>query len=75
MKKFKELARTLFPDDFEECDEFLRHKLLFIHPEVLKNAGINVQKIVINYMLKLFINVSNNKFDNNVKFEIIIIII
>lgn len=43
---FEEFAKKSFPDRFEKCSEYLRHKNTLIHPVVLRNNGIKVRKVV-----------------------------
>lgn len=45
-EKFENFAKKCFPDRFEKCSEYLRHKNTLIHPVVLMNNDIKVRKIV-----------------------------
>lgn len=36
----------MFPEKFEKCSEYLRHKNTLIHPSVLLQNGIKVRKTV-----------------------------
>lgn len=44
--KFEEFVKKWFPDRYENCSEFLRHKNTLIHPAVLMNNGIKLRKVV-----------------------------
>lgn len=44
--KFEEFVKKCFPDRYENCSEFLRHKNTLIHPAVLINNGIKLRKVV-----------------------------
>ena len=35
-ERLERLARTFFPDNFEECSSFLRHKMTLFSPSILK---------------------------------------
>jgi hypothetical protein len=46
-RKFETAMRTLWPQDYKHCDQFLRHKTYLISPEKLKSQfGIKVNKLV-----------------------------
>jgi hypothetical protein len=46
-RKFEQAMRTLWPQDYKHCDQFLRHKTYLISPEKLKSQfGIKVNKLV-----------------------------
>jgi hypothetical protein len=46
-RKFEAAMRTIFPQDYKHCDQFLRHKTYLISPEKLKTQfGIKVNKLV-----------------------------
>ncbi|KAE9978771.1 hypothetical protein BLS_000326 [Venturia inaequalis] len=46
-RKFEQAMRTIFPQDYKHCDQFLRHKTYLISPEKLKSQfGIKVNKLV-----------------------------
>lgn len=47
-KKFDELMIKLFPNEYKECQEFLRHKNFIIHPSILKQNGIKIHKCIQN---------------------------
>lgn len=42
---FEAFAKKCYPDKFEKCSEYLRHKNTLIHPAVLLKNGIKVRKI------------------------------
>ena len=39
-KRFETLARSHFPGQANECNEFMRHKRCLLSPAILKKAGI-----------------------------------
>jgi [histone H3]-trimethyl-L-lysine9/36 demethylase len=43
---FEKFTKRCFPDKFEKCTEYLRHKNTLVHPVVLRNNGIKLRKIV-----------------------------
>lgn len=43
---FEKFVKKSFPDRFEKCSEYLRHKNTLIHPVVLRNNGIKIRKMV-----------------------------
>ncbi|KAK9446608.1 JmjC domain, hydroxylase-domain-containing protein, partial [Limtongia smithiae] len=45
-QKFFDLMRSLWPDDYKQCKEFLRHKTFLLSPTFLANHGIAVNKLV-----------------------------
>ncbi|QDS76850.1 hypothetical protein FKW77_003288 [Venturia effusa] len=46
-RKFEQAMRSIFPQDYKHCDQFLRHKTYLISPEKLKSQfGIKVNKLV-----------------------------
>ncbi|KAF2428094.1 hypothetical protein EJ08DRAFT_719833 [Tothia fuscella] len=46
-RKFETAMKTLWPADFKNCDQFLRHKTYLISPEKLKSQfNIKVNKLV-----------------------------
>lgn len=45
-EKFEALARSYFPDYYESCKEFLRHKSTVISPFLLIKKGIRIMKAV-----------------------------
>jgi hypothetical protein len=46
-RRFENAMRTLWPDDYKHCDQFLRHKTYLISPEKLKSQfNIKVNKLV-----------------------------
>lgn len=44
--KFFNMMRSIFPTEYKECKEFLRHKTFNISPAFLKSKGIKVNKLV-----------------------------
>ena len=44
-ERLERLAKALFPDSFEECPSFLRHKMSIISPSVLKQHSIPFGKV------------------------------
>jgi len=44
-KRFEALAASLYPQDANECSEFLRHKRYLFSPGVLKDAGIETDTV------------------------------
>jgi jumonji domain-containing protein 2 len=49
-KKIEDFARTHFPEGFNKCKEFLRHKTIMIHPYILKQKipDLKIHKMVQN---------------------------
>jgi jumonji domain-containing protein 2 len=45
-ERLERLAKALFPDSFEECSSFLRHKMSIISPSILKQHSIPFGKVV-----------------------------
>ena len=45
-ENFKALLKQHYPQEFERCPEFLRHKTTLIEPSVLLKNGIKLHKIV-----------------------------
>jgi len=45
-EKVKEAARELFPEEWEKCHNFLRHKSILISPEQLKEKKIPFGQVV-----------------------------
>ncbi|KAL6945361.1 hypothetical protein ACO0QE_002812 [Hanseniaspora vineae] len=43
---FYNLMKELFPDDYQNCKEFLRHKTFHCNPKYLQEKGLTVNKIV-----------------------------
>jgi jumonji domain-containing protein 2 len=43
-KKFEDLSRSFFPDEFKKCPQVLRHKNILISPSVLSNNAVQVTK-------------------------------
>ncbi|KAL0482014.1 lysine-specific demethylase [Acrasis kona] len=43
-KKFEDLARSMYPEEFKKCAQVLRHKNLLISPSVLSQNNIQVTK-------------------------------
>lgn len=39
-KRFEQLAAKLYPDEYNDCPAFLRHKMTLISPEILNEHGI-----------------------------------
>lgn len=44
-RKIERLARDLFPNEYQECPAFLRHKMTVIKPDILKKHKIPFKKI------------------------------
>ncbi|XP_043917027.1 lysine-specific demethylase 4C isoform X2 [Protopterus annectens] len=44
-KRLERLAQGFFPNSFQECNAFLRHKMTLISPSVLRKYGIPYNKI------------------------------
>jgi jumonji domain-containing protein 2 len=47
-EEFEKLARTIFPNAYQDCKEFMRHKTYLINPLIVKNKGVTVHKCVQN---------------------------
>lgn len=45
-ESFYNLMKELFPNDYEHCKEFLRHKTFHCNPKFLQEKGLKVNKIV-----------------------------
>jgi len=43
-QKFEMFMRSMFPDNYKLCSEFIRHKTTLVHPNVLLGAGIRLVK-------------------------------
>lgn len=44
--KFDSLAQKLFPTQFKNCPEFLRHKMFIIHPSLVMAHGIRIHRCI-----------------------------
>ena len=44
-ERLERLAKNLFPENFEQCSSFLRHKMSIISPSVLKQHSIPFGKV------------------------------
>lgn len=42
--RFEEFVKSLFPEGFGVCPDYLRHKMTLISPKNLRDAGIPVYK-------------------------------
>ena len=47
-RKFEKVMRELWPNDSKNCPQFLRHKTYLVSPNLLKEKGINVNRLVHN---------------------------
>ena len=47
-ERLERLAKTLFPEYFEQCPSFLRHKMSVISPSVLKQHSIPFGKVFLS---------------------------
>lgn len=45
-RKFEALVKKLYPQEFEECSQFLRHKTVVLNPDILEYHGIPYKKVV-----------------------------
>lgn len=46
LPKFESFVKDQFPTEFRSCHEFLRHKTVLISPQLLKENGIQCNKII-----------------------------
>ncbi|CAL9738337.1 DNA damage-responsive transcriptional repressor Rph1p [Monosporozyma servazzii] len=46
LSKFESFVKDQFPSEFRSCHEFLRHKTILISPQLLKENGIQCNKII-----------------------------
>jgi hypothetical protein len=44
--RFVSLAQSTFPDRFDRCRQFMRHKTCLLSPKRIKESGINVRKVL-----------------------------
>ncbi|GMI00657.1 hypothetical protein TrLO_g8491 [Triparma laevis f. longispina] len=44
--RYEALAASYFPEEANECPDFLRHKKYLLSPSILKNAGISVTRTI-----------------------------
>ncbi|KAK9319093.1 JmjC domain, hydroxylase-domain-containing protein [Lipomyces orientalis] len=47
-KRFFNIMRSEWPDEYKKCKEFLRHKTFLVSPKYLADRGIKVNKLVHN---------------------------
>ncbi|KAK9427855.1 JmjC domain, hydroxylase-domain-containing protein [Lipomyces doorenjongii] len=47
-KRFFNIMRSEWPDEYKKCKEFLRHKTFLVSPKYLADHGIKVNKLVHN---------------------------
>ena len=52
-ERLERLARTFFPDNFEECSSFLRHKMTLFSPSILKQHSIPFGRVSIHWFTPL----------------------
>ncbi|KAG2217670.1 hypothetical protein INT45_006179 [Circinella minor] len=45
-KKFESVMQNIFPQEYKECPEFLRHKTFIVSPKLLANHSIPVHRCV-----------------------------
>jgi len=45
-RRFENLARTVFKENFRICDAYLRHKMIMISPQLLTQCEIPYKKVV-----------------------------